>query len=65
MTQLELARGEFGTDPLAWSEAAIGVVMQLSLNEAALSRAEIEGRNKLVQMLTAQLDSGDAAKAGG
>ena len=61
LAQLESARAQFGSNPADWSEAAIDVVKQLALNEAARARLEMQGRAQLAEMVAEQLRQNDAA----
>lgn len=54
LQKLELARKEFGADPLVWSDESIAVVIALALNEAVRSRQEMAGRRKLANELILQ-----------
>jgi len=56
---LKNAQTQFGKDVDAWSDEALKMALQLSLNEEARSVQEIENRARLAKMIADQINSGN------
>jgi hypothetical protein len=57
-SQLQAGQKEFGVDAEAWSDDAIQVAIQLSLNEEVRSLKEIAKRAEISRLIAEQLNAG-------